>query len=107
MCQQLQANLYAFPSNLLGKVIGTLEVRYSPRCGTNWVRLNNTITGTDALKSIQRKSSPPIWVTEHDWVTGWSYSMQVYAPGATCVYVGGAILSKVKTYGQTPEIKVC
>lgn len=94
-----------------GQLVAHLEVRYSPKCGTNWVRMYNYTSVGASLKSIQRKSSPSYWETEYDPVSGWSYSMQVYAPGSTCVFVGGALVGKpgsgVGIIAQTPELKFC
>ncbi|MEO8095646.1 MAG: DUF2690 domain-containing protein [Pseudolysinimonas sp.] len=76
--------------NGTGATVGTMEVRYSPRCGTNWVRVNNTLAGYQALKYISR-ASPWAEQGEIDAATGWSYGMQYYAPGSTCVDVSGQI----------------
>ncbi len=76
-----------------GATVGTLEVRYSPACGTNWVRINNTLSGYEAVKHITRTASPYFHEEERDWATGWSYSMQVYAPGSTCVIVEGYLVN--------------
>ncbi|MCP2303244.1 hypothetical protein LV79_002949 [Actinokineospora globicatena] len=79
-----------------------MELRYSPTCGTNWVRANilvndgaNTVT-----KGIRRMSSQPDgnggWLGyfeqyEPDPAVGSSYGMQVYAPGTTCVDVSAVV----------------
>lgn len=100
-------NLYS--SN--GTRVAYMEVRYSPKCLTNWVRVYNYTYIGDTLKSIQRKQKPSVWVTTPDTTHGWTYSMQVYAPGSTCVYVGVALLGKpgsgVGIISQTPELKFC
>jgi len=78
-------------------VEGTVEVRYSPSCGTNWVRVYNA-NASDGVthKWIERQaqgSLPYFSETETDYGTGWAYSMQVYAPGSTCISVGGSIVT--------------
>lgn len=77
-------------------VHGTMEVRYSPACKTNWVRAVMTVpdsAGT-VTKGIRRPSSQPDgqggWLGfyenyAYDPAVGSSFGMQVYAPGSTCV----------------------
>ena len=75
---------------------GTMEVRYSPSCGTNWVRANMLASnpGFTVTKGIIRFSSQPDghggWLGyyqnyEYDPAVGSSFGMQVYAPGSTCI----------------------
>lgn len=96
-----------------GQQVGTLEVRYSTACGTNWVRMqNNSPAPLVSVKSIERRTSPRFWETESDYPSqGWTYSMQVYAPGSTCVYVGGALVgapgSGLGVVASIPEKKLC
>ncbi|MFF3752548.1 DUF2690 domain-containing protein [Streptomyces sp. NPDC002018] len=77
-------------------VYGTMEVRYSPACGTNWVRAVMSVPdGTSTVtKGIRRPSSQPDgqggWLGFYenyatDPGVGSSFGMQVYAPGTTCV----------------------
>ncbi len=67
-----------------GGVVTNVEVRYSPSCGTNWVRLYNPVPNTTAHKFI--RTSGGAWLPdEADYGQVWSYSMQVYAPGSTCI----------------------
>ncbi|MFE2753755.1 DUF2690 domain-containing protein [Actinosynnema sp. NPDC059335] len=78
-------------------VHGLMEVRYSPTCGTNWVRATVYVTqptGT-VVKGIRRPSSQPDghggWLgfyeqRESDPAVGATFGMQVYAPGSTCVF---------------------
>lgn len=67
-----------------GAVVTNVEVRYSPSCGTNWVRLYNPVAGTTAHKAIRVAGGA--WLPdEADYGQVWSYSMQVYAPGSTCI----------------------
>lgn len=57
---------------------GTVRVFVSPRCGTNWFEYQ----GTSQAVAKGIRSSYGTARTEVDTGT-WSYSMQVYAPGAT------------------------
>lgn len=90
--------------------MGTVQVMYSPRCGTNWVRTYQPYSGSDggncvaSYKRIERpkqgnltkfvetendldcKGGPPI---------GWTYSMMVYAPGNTSIKVNVTLDSSV------------
>ena len=78
--------------NGTGSTVATLEVRYSSACGTNWVRINNTVSGMFVNKWIQRTSSPVYTQEDTDTNVGWSYGMQVYAPGSTCIQVDGVLI---------------
>jgi hypothetical protein len=75
---------------------GTMEVRYSPACGTNWVRAVMSVQTSSytVTKGIRRPSSQPDghggWLAyyenyEPDPAVGTSFGMQVYAPGNTCI----------------------
>lgn len=66
-----------------GQVVATVQVYYSHSCQTNWIRVTGNPGGGAAIKSIGTNGS---WLpNEIDYGTGSSYSMQVYAPGSTCV----------------------
>lgn len=62
---------------------GTAFVAYSPRCNTNWVEYSGSRQWT--TKSIKTTQSEPFWTNFENDYAGWSYSMQVYAPGDTQV----------------------
>ena len=73
-----------------GSVAGYVELRYSPTCNTNWARttsyrggsFNSFVTLTnDSSQSSQRGAAGP----------GQWWTLQLYAPGSTCVNYGGAI----------------
>jgi hypothetical protein len=70
--------------------VGTTRVMYSTACGTNWVAVDNWISGATAIKYIDR-ASPWFQQGELDTVTGWSFGMQAYAPGSTCITVQGSL----------------
>jgi predicted small secreted protein len=95
---------------------GTMDVRYSPTCGTNWVRANiaGNSTTIEVVKIIKRYSSQPDghggWLGyysnhETDIGAGSSFGMQVYAPGATCIEAGVAVYynGTLAAYTGTPE----
>lgn len=99
-----------------GAQVGTLEVRYSRDCKTNWVRMYNTVGGgAVAVKQITRPRQnlaagggvPYFTQAERDAVTGWSYGMQAYAPAGVCIYFSGQIMSSsgsmIANTGQAPE----
>lgn len=93
-----------------GQLVMYAEVRYSPSCGTNWVRtFNYTNIGTSA-KSIQRWASPNFYHNERDAGYGWSHSMQVYAPGTTCVVIQVSLINYNSVGGviaATPQVQLC
>ena len=92
-----------------GAIVGAMDVWYSPTCGTNWVRANNATGATlTVIKTINRDpNNPPFYEYEADVVNGWSYSMQVYAPGATCVYATAVILGTDGDFYAWAGGKIC
>jgi uncharacterized protein DUF2690 len=75
-------------------VFGTMEVRYSPTCGTNWVRAVMSVqnSGYTVTKGIIRESGqlPDLYYYQDyttDPAVGSSFGMQVYAPGGICIKV--------------------
>lgn len=70
-----------------GQYIGTVEVRYSPNCGTNWIRAYGVAGNEHVDKRITRRAQgglPYYTQFERDYPgSGWTYGMQAYAPGAT------------------------
>lgn len=105
-CATGSVPIYSTPiySDFTGAQIGTMEVRYSPSCGTNWVRVNNTL-GYNAHKSIFIVGGASD--DEDDWGPGWSYGMQIYAPGSTCIYASAHIDDGNTVIGQTGNIYIC
>ena len=105
---------YTVKSTVTGAVVGTLEVRYSSSCDTNWVRVNNTMSGTTANKYIDRISTytpgPPASgypfnsQVDSDPGVGSSYGFQLGAASVSCNHVGAwftdASNSIVATSGQ-------
>jgi hypothetical protein len=68
-----------------GQVVSYVDVYYSYSCATNWIRVRNNPAGGAAVKSIWTSGGASA-LNETDYGTGSSFSMQVYAPGATCIY---------------------
>lgn len=100
-------NIYAYKTGQLAMYV---EVRYSPSCGTNWVRTHNYISAGTSAKTIQRKAAPSFYENELDTGYGWSHSMQVYAPGATCVTVQVSLINYNSVGGviaNTPTVTLC
>lgn len=84
--------------------IGTMEVRYSPTCGTNWVRVDNWL-GYNAHKTIFIVGGASD--DEDDWGPGWSYGMQIYAPGSTCIYAYAHIDDGFTVLASTGNVYIC
>ncbi|WP_181282091.1 DUF2690 domain-containing protein [Arthrobacter woluwensis] len=89
---------------------GRLEVRYSPVCETNWVR----VTGQGAYYIIGSIRSlhgalPGEGVVGYHGYSGQSYwSPMVYAPGSTCVFIEGDIY--LRSLGNSVPVgdrKIC
>lgn len=64
-----------------GHQVATLQIFYSSRCGSNWIRVTANPYGGNATKYIE--SSLGGWNSEWDPGYGSSFSMMVYAPGTT------------------------
>lgn len=58
----------------------TLEVRYSPACATNWIRIPQMYGGVRFYLASDAMG-PSIAVTQ----SGSHWTNQVYAPGSTCI----------------------
>lgn len=70
--------------NIYGQTVSTVQIFYSLSCQTNWIRVTGNAGGGAAVKSIRAQGGA--WLPEEiDYGTGSSYSMQVYAPGSTCI----------------------
>lgn len=102
-------NLYA---NGSGPLVGYMEVRYSPSCQTNWVRVYNSGTSDALSKTYIRRyaqgSLPDSGaITSSDlYPGGWAYGYQVYAPGSTCVQVQGGLTTSAWT-AWSPYVTLC
>lgn len=68
--------------------LGEVQVMYSPRCGTNWVRSRSSIGTVWQNKEVIRNLQPGhsfFRERENDYASGWTYSMMVHAPGSTSI----------------------
>ena len=94
-----------------GTVTGQVELRYSRACKTNWVRVDNYVSGAVARKFIARPWTelPEGGALDYaqdvtdDALTGYSYGLQFYAPAGVCVYVGGFVILNGVTVGQNGQ----
>lgn len=72
------------------RTVSYMEVYFSTRCGTNWIRVTGNPYGGAQYKLIQSATGndmtidPQPWGT---WYTGSSYGRQIYAPGCIDVRV--------------------
>jgi hypothetical protein len=66
-----------------GAQVATIQIFYSWSCQANWIRVTGNPYGGNATKYIE--SSLGGWNSEWDPGYGSSYSMMVYAPGATSI----------------------
>ncbi len=69
----------------LGQVVTYVDVYYSNSCQTNWIRVRSNPAGGATIKDIWADGLPAL-PSEIDYGSGSSYSMQVYAPGSTCIH---------------------
>lgn len=85
-----------------GQVVGQVEVYYSRKCQTNWIRVPSNAAGGAAVKDLWSDAGGETHDTDSGNVT--SYSMQVYAPGATCIhYMVHLKYPDGRHYGETYE----
>ncbi|WP_329103376.1 YjfA family protein [Micromonospora sp. NBC_01699] len=68
-----------------GQIVSYVDVYYSSSCATNWIRVRSNPAGGATVKNLWADGQPGI-PAETDYGTGSSYSMQVYAPGSTCIH---------------------
>lgn len=61
-----------------------VEVRYSPACGTNWVRVSSA-TNRAAEAGIWSANSGWKWSTSYGSAPAQFWTPMVYAPGSTCI----------------------
>lgn len=69
--------------NMNWTTVTYVDVFYSYSCQTNWIRIRNNPYGGNATKEIWADNGDHY--EENDPGYGSSYSMQVYAPGSTCI----------------------
>lgn len=97
----------------LGHNVGLMEVRYSPSCGTNWVRFTNYVGGY-ATKHVAIAPSagyePGAVVNTTDPGAVVSYSNQIYAPTSCIdaqVIVHDTTGPQAEILGKTNLIWIC
>jgi hypothetical protein len=71
----------------LGQVVTYVDVYYSPRCLTNWISVRSNPAGGLTAKYLASDTVGSL-PAENDYGTGASISMQVYAPGSSCIHFG-------------------
>lgn len=89
---------------------GTLEVRYSPTCQTNWVRVSGqgafAVGGSIRSYYIGLRGEGVVGFSGSRGQTYWS--PMVYAPGSTCVLMQGTINPRdYNTSIPIPVTKLC
>lgn len=80
----------------------TLEVRYSPKCGTNWLRIQN-MRGNVRF-SLKSDAYPQEVTSTQNGTGGTHWTNQVHAPGATCITAEATALS---TGQGTGKFRLC
>ncbi|SKB03262.1 Protein of unknown function [Agreia bicolorata] len=93
--------------NEYGQTVATVDIYYSYSCQTNWIRVSGNPAGGNTVKDIRTAGGS--WLpTEIDYGSGSSYSMQVYAPGTSCInfqvhlyYPSGASYGETYNAGST------
>ncbi|HWO61383.1 MAG TPA: DUF2690 domain-containing protein [Umezawaea sp.] len=84
----------------------TVQVFYSYSCSTNWIRVTGNPGGGWTDKWISADGGAELYETDYGY--GSSYSMQVYAPGATCVNFRVQLVDTAGGYyGGTGYERVC
>lgn len=63
---------------------GKVEVRYSPSCGTNWVKVTNA-AGRQSEAGIASQASGWQWSPSYGNSPNAYWTPMVYAPGSACV----------------------
>lgn len=72
-----------------GQVQGRVELVYSPKCSTNWVNVYGYTAGNRYLAGVQ--VAPRNWYNAQVNGVASQHSLQVVAPGNTCVNIGWSI----------------
>ncbi|MGW1666624.1 DUF2690 domain-containing protein [Streptomyces microflavus] len=85
----------------------TVVLYYSSLCQTNWIRVASNPLGGAAVKRISAEGRPAL-PDEVDFGHGSSYSMQVYAPGSTCVNFSVTLLDPAGfEWAQSGSHRIC
>ena len=90
--------------------VGAMEIRYSAACQTNWVRVYNaSSSATVSNKYVERRAQGSLTYFAQnvpDTYIGWSYGVQVYAPGSTCIWVQGGLSNSAWT-ANSSYFQIC
>jgi len=65
----------------------TLQLRYSPRCATNWLRVENYSGYYYFFVKSDARPNEVVDGSGYAGVPGTHWGRMAYAPGATCIYI--------------------
>lgn len=85
-----------------GTTVGTMNVRYSATCGTNWLQVNSLDASSWSNKYLFRHGDSQTYWSDADFTSdygaGWSYGMQLNAPG--CITVWATLSTQPDNVGR-------
>lgn len=89
---------FAMKNPTSGSTIALAEVRYSPACQTNWVRVTNpypsgTVTLTMVITAQNGNNTGAVTTAN-----GQHWSPMVYAPGSTCIMMSARMTQQQGAY---------
>lgn len=92
-----------------GEYQGSIALRSSPACGTNWLSITSNVHGNKLYGAIQVMTSGGQSTGTSTYNVGSTYTQMVYAPGHTCVNVYGYIIDIAtnQSEGHLPNQTVC
>lgn len=92
-----------------GEYQGSIALRASPSCGTNWLSISSNVYGNRIFGGIQALSANGQSAGRAAYDVGSTYTDMVYAPGHTCVNVYGYIIDNAtnQAEGQLANQKIC
>ncbi|TDC27364.1 DUF2690 domain-containing protein [Kribbella albertanoniae] len=85
---------------------GTVEVRYSSACGTNWVRVSGA-TGRPSEAGIWSAASGWQWSPSYYQSPSQYWTPMVYAPGSNCVVFRAKIVDVNSHLVDTGNLQLC
>lgn len=85
------------------------EVRYSPRCGTNWIRFPRVPNGAEVYAAIRSDSNSTQTFSMTQVGRGGSHwTRMVYAPGSTCIeFIGSYRAAWYRFWQSSGWQRVC
>lgn len=85
--------------------VGTYEIRYSPSCGTNWLRVNNWYpSGAAKVRMIFAREGGSGYRITDETANGAMWTPQLYAPGSTCIAYQVFVTTNGEPYASRGEI---